>query len=161
MMDHEHIRNLRANLGISQAALARATGINRTVLSGFETGQLGLKGDCARRLIDFFEQRGITVVERRPVPDPTLVQEVEWIEQQIAEIEQSDHEKGFVGFFFEDGEAERQALLILYARRRVLQRALQGKGRADLSVPKKPVTQADYLALEYVKLRKKAQSEAN
>ena len=156
MMDHERVRKARLELGISQAALARETRINRTVLSGFETGQLGLKGDCAERLIEFFKQRGVSVIKQRPPRDPKLVEELGWIERQIAAIEQSDHEKGFVGFFFEDGETERQALLALYARQRVLKRALQGKTRADVAASKKAVTQADFLALEYLKLRKKA-----
>jgi len=156
MMDHERVRKARLDLGVSQAALARATGINRTVLSGFETGQLGLKGDCARRLIDFFEQRGISVVQPPPKPDPTLIEELAWIEQRIAEIEQADCDKGFLEAFMEREREEREELLIYLARRRVLRRALKAHGRADVAVPEKPVTQADFLALEYLKLRKKA-----
>lgn len=59
MLDHDQIRKVRADLGISQAALAQATGINRTILSGFETGQLVLRDECARKLTDFFSARGV------------------------------------------------------------------------------------------------------
>ena len=156
MMDHERVRKDRLELGISQAALARETGINRTVLSGFETEQLGLKGDCARRLIHFFEQRGVRIVQPHPKPDPRVVEELEWIEQRIAEIEQADCEKGFLEAFMEREREEREELLVYLARRRVLRRALKTHDQADVAVPEKPVTQADYLALEYLKLRKKA-----
>ena len=159
MMDREQIRKLRADLGVSQAALARATGINRTVLSGFETGQLTLKGDCARRLEDFFASRGIAIALRPQKPDPKLLAELRWIEQRIGEIERADCEKGFVGLFLEQGEKEREELFVFLARWRVLKKALLGKPRADAPVPKKPRTQADYLAREYLKLREKVQRE--
>ena len=164
MMDREQIRKLRADLGVSQAALARATGINRTVLSGFETGQLTLKGDCARRLNDFFESRGVSVAVRpTPGPDPKVLAELRWIEQRISEIEYADCDKGFFDTFMdrEREREERQALLCYLTRWRVLKKALQGKARADAPVPKKPVTQADYLALAYLKLREKAANAAN
>ena len=160
MMDREQIRKLRADLGVSQAALARATGINRTVLSGVETGQLTLKGDCARRLNDFFESRGVSVAVRpTPGPDPKVLAELRWIEQRISEIEHADCEKGLFDTFMEREREERQELLCYLTRWRVLMRALQGKARADAPVPKKPVTQADYLAREYLKLREKVQRE--
>ncbi len=160
MMDREQIRKLRADLGVSQAALARATGINRTVLSGFETGQLTLKGDCARRLNDFFESRGVSVAVRpTPRPDPKVLAELRWIKQRISEIEYADCEKGLFDTFMEREREEREELLVCLARWRVLMRALQGKARADAPVPKKPVTQADYLAREYLKLREKARRE--
>ena len=156
-MDHEQIRKLRADLGVSQAALARATGINRTVLSGFETGQLTLKGDCARRLEDFFASRDIDIAVQSPAPDAQLLAELRWIEQRISEIEYADCEKGLFDTFMEREREEREELLVCLARWRVLLRALQGKARADAPVPKKPVTQADYLALEYLPLREKPQ----
>ena len=163
MMDHEQVCKLRADLGVSQAALARATGINRTVLSGFETGQLTLKGDCARRLEDFFASRDIDIAVQSPAPDAQLLAELRWIEQRISEIEHADCDKGFFDTFMdrEREREERQALLCYLTRWRVLKRALQGKARADAPVPKKPVTQADYLALEYLKLRKKIANAAN
>ena len=115
MMDREQIRKLRADLGVSQAALARATGINRTVLSGFETGQLMLKGDCARRLKDYFASRGIKLAEppQPPAPDPKLLAELRCIEQRINEIEHADCDKGLFDTFM---EREREELLVADAQ---------------------------------------------
>lgn len=160
MMDHEQIRKLRMDLGVSQAALARATGINRTILSAFETGQLALKGDCARRLEDFFASRGTSVSVQAPRPDPSLLQELEWIEGRISEIEQADCDKGFAGFFVESGEKEREELFVLLGRWRVLKNRLQRNDRVNTVVPKKPVSQSDFLAHEYLKLRRKLAKEA-
>ncbi len=160
MMDHVQIRKLRADLGVSQAALARAAGINRTVLSGFETGQLTLKGDCARRLEDFFASRDIDIALRPPAPDAQLLAELRWIEQRISEIEHADCDKGFFETFMEREREEREALLCYLTRWRVLMRARQGSARADAPVPKKPVTQADYLAFEYLKLRQKGRKRS-
>lgn len=154
MMDHTQIRKLRDDLGVSQAALARATGINRTILSAFETGQLTLKGDCARRLSDFFADRGVRVSVQPPKPDPALVTELHWIEARIDEIECADCEKGFLDAFFEQEREERDELLVLLERWRVLGMALQGRVRADMPLPEKPESQAEYLALEYQKLRR-------
>lgn len=155
MMDHEQIRKQRLDLGISQAALARATGIHRTILSAYETGQLALKGDCARRLEDFFASRGVNVSVRPPKPDPSLMEELQWIEGRIAEIEQADCDKGFAGLFMESAEKEREELLALLGRWRILNQTLRGKIRANRAVPKKPVSQSDFLAHEYLKLRRK------
>jgi len=155
MTDHEQIRKLRSDMGVSQAALARATGINRTILSAFETGQLILKGDCARRLSDYFANRGVRVSVQPPRPDPALVAELRRIEAHIDEIECADCEKGFLDAFLEQEREERDELLVLLERRRVLEMALQGRVRADVPLPKKPESQAEYLALEYQKLRRK------
>ena len=157
MMDHERVRKYRDELGVSQAELARATGIHRTIVSAFETGQLGFKGDCARRVRDFFASRGKPLPEppKRPALDPSLVEELNWIDQRIDEIAESDCDKGFSGLFAESGEQEREALLVLFARRHLLQKALRGETDADAPVPKKPITQADYLAREYQKLKRR------
>ncbi len=162
MMDHDLIRKLRSELGISQAALARATGIHRTILSAFETGQLILKGDFARRVRNFFASRGqpLPAQPKRPTPDPVVLDELRRIEQRIGEIECADCNKGFTGLFFEEGEKEREELFILLERRRILEKALQGKVRADAKVPKQPVSQADYLALEYLKFCRKLEKKA-
>lgn len=162
MMDHEHVRKYREDLGVSQAELARATGIHRTILSAFETGQLGFRGDCARRVRDFFASRGRPLPEPpKPVaPDPAVLDELKWIDQRIDELARADCDKGITGFFLETGENEREALLILFARRHVLQKVLRGESRADAPVPKKPVTQADLLAREYLKLRRRSNKAA-
>lgn len=162
MMDHERVRKYREDLGVSQAELARATGIHRTILSAFETGQLGFKGDCARRIRDFFASRGRPLPEppKPSAPDPGVLEELRWIDQRIDEISGSDCDKGFTGFLLETGEDERETLLTLFARRHVLQRVVRGEARADAPVPKKPVTQADYLAREYQKLRRRSNKAA-
>lgn len=160
MLDHQQIRKQRMDLVVSQAALARATGINRTILSAFETGQLTLKGDCARRLEDFFASRGISVTIQLPRPDPSLIEELRWIEGRISEIERADCDKGFAGLFMETGEREREELFVLLCRWRVLKNALQEKDRTNTAVPKKPVSQSDFLAHEYLKLRRKLAKKA-
>lgn len=162
MMDHERVRKYREDLGVSQAELARATGIHRTILSAFETGQLGFKGDCARRVRDFFASRGNPLPEppKPAAPDPGVLGELRWIDQQIDEIAGSGCDKGLAGFFLETAENEREALLILFARRHVLQKVLRGEAQLDAPAPKKPVTQADYLAREYLKLRRRSNKAA-
>lgn len=162
MMDHERIRKLRTELGVSQAELARATGIHRTILSAFETGQLGLKGDCARRIRDFFADRGMALPEppKPAAPDLRVVNELKWIDWQIDELQSADCDKGITGLFLESGEQEREALLVLFARRHVLQKAIRGETRADAPIPKRPVTQADYLARAYLKLQRRLKKSA-
>ena len=162
MMDHEQIRKLRRELGISQAELWRAAGIHRTILSACETGQLALQGDCARRLVEFFVSRGATVETAEPAgPDMALMGELERVEARIAEIEQSKIDKGFAGLFVVRSEQEREDLSAYLARWRVLVRAMSGKGQADAPILKKPVTHAEQLAYEYRKLRPKDNKAAD
>ena len=178
MLDHEKVRNLRSDLGISQAELARATGINRTVLSGFETGQLALKGDCERRLLDFFEHQGIELDRKKaakalpkpqavqkqpasavaaPQPDKRLLAEYNWLEARIRELEGASCRKGFIDSFMERDKEEREELAILQARWRVLVLALQGRASAALPASDDATTHSDVLAIAYRELREKTQ----
>jgi DNA-binding XRE family transcriptional regulator len=189
MMDHEQIRKLRIDLGLSQAEVARATGINRTILSGFETGQLALQGDCARRLIDFFSHQGIAVedasrsgavtVDGTEAPRQLilgncvvaadlpadvaqrLLAELHWVEQRIRQLEQADSALSFLGIFTEEDEAGQKALLALHARWRVLVLKLQGKDVPEPPKSKKPVTHAESVALAYLKMRNEERAKAN
>jgi len=175
-MDHTEVRKLRTELGVSQAELARATGINRTILSGYETGQLTLEGDCARRLADFFAHQGVdrsqlervseTSPQRRqgvavaaqlsPETVETIRTELREIERQIRTLEQADCEKGFFDGFMERDKEEREALLTLLARWRVLVLTLEGHDRPVFNTSEKPVSHADALARAYLELRDKA-----
>lgn len=161
MMDHKQIRKQRLDLGVSQATLAKATRIHRTILSAFETGQLVLKGDCAKRLEGFFASRGVSIAVQPPRPDPSLIEELQWIEARIGEIEEGDCDKGFAGFFGESGEEEREELLVLLERWRILKETLKGKVPANTTPPKEPVSQSDFLAREYQKLRRKLVEDAD
>ena len=60
----------------------------------------------------------------------------------------------------ESGEKEREELLVLLGRWRVLNKTLRGKVRGNTLIPKKPVSQSDFLAHEYLKLRRKLAKEA-
>lgn len=180
MIDCEKVRNLRGDLGISQAELARATGINRTVLSGFETGQLVLKGDCERRMRDFFEHRGIeldkreaakvlptaqiTAAQKEPVstvaaklPDKGLLAEYNWLERRIRELEDAPCKKGFIGSFMERDKTEREELAILQARWRIVVLALEGRTSAPRHTTHDTNTHGYALSVAYRELREKAQ----
>ena len=188
MMDHEQVSKLRADLGISQAELARATGINRTVLSGFETGQLTLEGDLARRLKDYFVHQGVELDEeegmiipgssksaRRSLPRPqtssvvteppserdqALLAELQSVEQQIRELEPAHWDKDIFQALMGRGREEREALFALLGRWRLLVLMRQGKVGSDPPVLKEPVTHAELLALAYTELRDKGRVSA-
>ena len=178
MLDHEKVRNLRSDLGVSQAELARATGINRTVLSGFETGQLALKGDCERRMRDFFEHQGIELdrgkapkalpkaqtTQKQPVtavatpqPDKRLLAEYNWLEVRIRKLEEAPCKKGFIDSFMERDKEEREELAILQARWRIVVLALQGRTSAALPALDDATKHSDALAIAYRELREKTQ----
>ncbi len=178
MLDHDQIRKARADLGISQAALAQATGINRTILSGFETGQLSLGDDCARRLTDFFSDRGLDLddIASRRDERPSrisgarprlidnfvvapglssatvegLLTEFHSVEQQIDRLEQAKCQKGLLGIFTEECERERQEMLVLNARWRCLVLKLQGRRVPEpRSKNRRPINQAEWLGQEF------------
>ena len=63
----------RANLGLSQAAVCKATGIPRNIMSAFEQRKIVLLDDMQAELAEFFESKGYSIEEVDEVSDPDSV----------------------------------------------------------------------------------------
>ena len=58
------IRAGRTALGLSQRELAKITDLHFSALARFESGHLRLKQDHIRRILDYFEQAGISYEDK-------------------------------------------------------------------------------------------------
>ncbi len=155
MLDNNQVRKARDELGISQASLARQAGVNRTVLSSFETGQIALRDRVAEKLFHFFQAQGVELddveeaiaksaharsdklprivdgilvapaLDREVVED--LFDELAKIENEIQMTESTECHRGLLGGFTSACDETFKRLLLLYARWRQTVVTLRGQ----------------------------------
>ena len=66
-------RMARAKLGLSQAAVCKATGIPRNIMSAFEQRKIALLDEMLTQLAEFFESEGYSIEGSDTADDPDSV----------------------------------------------------------------------------------------